>query len=549
MNQHLTNTVYTAQQENQTSQIPPVVWSIAGSDSGAGAGIQADLRAFQAFGVHGCSAVAALTAQNSVAVEHIEAVSAEMLDAQLAALASDMPPVAIKTGMLASVENIAVVVKWIDQLRTQYPQRNIALIVDPIHRASSGAEFSSEQMRQLIVRDILPRTTLLKPNITEAYWLVTGKDVPSDLRRISEVPRLAETLKSWGATSVVITGGDVAAQTISAAADWMDTPQACGWLELPLISQPFTHGTGCTFTASATAALALGFCEADAIILAKMATADAIRNGHSAGAGHGVATITHNFAKQSDLLPLLKKEYGEPTHGPFTPLSQEWMGLYPVLDDVRWIDLALQAGAKTLQLRIKSNSLESDAANTLSEQVKQCVQLTHNTDVQFFVNDYWQLAIEHGAYGVHLGQEDLYNADLDAICQAGLRFGVSTQSLWELCRAKAIRPSYIACGPIYTTKTKDMPWLPQGAHNLAYWSHLVQEPIVAIGGIDLARCEEVVRAGAKGVAVVSAVTHAKNSAQAIAALQQAIDQGRHLAPFSLPRLPHTTLLSNYCQAP
>ena len=114
---------------NEPSNTRPVAWTIAGSDSGGGAGVQADLRAFDALGVHGCSAVAALTAQNSTKVEVIEPVSAVMLDAQLAALAADMPPAAIKTGMLGSVENLEVVVRWIDRLREGNP--SMAVVVDP----------------------------------------------------------------------------------------------------------------------------------------------------------------------------------------------------------------------------------------------------------------------------------------------------------------------------------------------------------------------------------------------------------------------------------
>ena len=108
----------------------PVVWSSAGSDSGAGAGLPADLKALQAFGVHGCTAVAAITAQNSVSVTRVEPVSAELLDAQLAALAQDMLPQAIKTGLLGSVDNLRVVCRWVDALRAQgHP---VALVVDPV---------------------------------------------------------------------------------------------------------------------------------------------------------------------------------------------------------------------------------------------------------------------------------------------------------------------------------------------------------------------------------------------------------------------------------
>ena len=109
----------------------PVVWTISGTDSGGGAGIHADTRAFDAFGVHGACAVAAVTAQHSTVVTHIEPVAPAVLDAQLAALADDMPPDAIKTGLLGSLENLRVVVAWVRRLRERFPERAFPVVVDP----------------------------------------------------------------------------------------------------------------------------------------------------------------------------------------------------------------------------------------------------------------------------------------------------------------------------------------------------------------------------------------------------------------------------------
>ena len=118
---------------------PPILWSIAGTDSGGGAGLAADQRAADAFGVHLCPVVAAVTAQNTTAVTHIEAVPPELLDAQLAALAEDMPPRVIKTGLLGSAANALVVARWVDRLRTRAP---VQLVIDPVLRASTGAAFA-----------------------------------------------------------------------------------------------------------------------------------------------------------------------------------------------------------------------------------------------------------------------------------------------------------------------------------------------------------------------------------------------------------------------
>ena len=149
---------------------PPIAWTVAGSDSGGGAGLQADLRAFDAFDVHGCSAVAAVTAQNSVCVQRIDAVSPELLDAQLAALAADMPPAAIKTGLLGSAANLRVLATWIDRLRQRNPA--LAVVVDPVLRSSTGTSFADEELLQAYRHELLPRATLATPNRAEAAALL-----------------------------------------------------------------------------------------------------------------------------------------------------------------------------------------------------------------------------------------------------------------------------------------------------------------------------------------------------------------------------------------
>jgi hydroxymethylpyrimidine kinase/phosphomethylpyrimidine kinase/thiamine-phosphate diphosphorylase len=233
-----------------------VVWSIAGSDSGGGAGLQADLKALAAFGVHCCTAVAAITAQNSRAVTRVEPVSAEVLDAQLAALAQDMPPQAIKTGLLGSVDAVRVVCRWVDQLRevARAQGHTIALVVDPVLGATTGAAFANAEVVHAYVAELLPRATLITPNHAEAARLLglpdlTAGGVEAAARALAErYPQLA----------VVITGGDVPAvpeadggEAAALASDWLHCDQARGWLSLTRVDTPHHHGTGCTFAATA----------------------------------------------------------------------------------------------------------------------------------------------------------------------------------------------------------------------------------------------------------------------------------------------------------
>ena len=506
----------------------PIVWSIAGSDSGAGAGIQADLKAFEAFDVHGCTAIAALTAQNSVAVERVDAVPAAQLEAQLAALAADLRPRVIKTGMLGSVENARCVASWVDRLRRDAP---VALVVDPVRRASTGASLAADELRQAFVAELLPRATLITPNRAEAAWLL-GR---GELLTTDDVPRAAAELRAMGPLAVAITGGDAGSDE---SLDWIDTVQAQGWLALPRLDVRHTHGTGCVYASSAAAALALGFCEADAAVVAKMATTTALRHGYAAGQGAGPVRPRAGFGRDADVLPTLRATAAAPG-ARFDVLSDAWLGLYAVVDSAEWVERVLAAGVRTVQLRIKEAPHE-----VLSREVQRSVQAARAVGAQLFINDHWQLALEHGAYGVHLGQEDLQtlaHTEVAALRDAGLRLGLSTHSYWEVCRAHGFAPSYIACGPIHATTTKDMPWRPQGAGNLAYWCSVLREPVVAIAGMDEPRSLEAVRCGAAGIAVLRGIVQAAQPEQAAQRLQTAIEQGRRAARIEAPPLPCSTL--------
>jgi len=178
------------------------------------------------------------------------------------------------------------------------------------------------------------------------------------------------------------------------------------------------------------------------------------------------------------------------------------LGLYPVVDSVEWIERLLKAGVKTLQLRIKDKRDEEVESDVIA-----AIELGRRFDARLFINDYWQLAIKHQAYGVHLGQEDLETTDLSAIREAGLRLGVSTHDDMEIDVALAARPSYIALGHVFPTQTKQMPSAPQGLTQLArHIARLGDYPTVAIGGISLARAPAVLETGVGSIAVVSAIT-------------------------------------------
>ncbi|MDB5741865.1 MAG: thiamine-phosphate diphosphorylase [Polaromonas sp.] len=200
------------------------------------------------------------------------------------------------------------------------------------------------------------------------------------------------------------------------------------------------------------------------------------------------------------------------TSTPFAPLTGP-IGFYPVVPDAAWVQRLLGWGVRTVQLRIKAAD-HTPAAIAL--QVRAAVEAGRKVPgTQVFINDHWQLALAAGAYGVHLGQEDLDTADIEALRSAGLRLGLSTHTPAELARAHAVQPSYLAIGPIYPTTLKVMPYEPVGLAQLKEWApQAAPYPVVAIGGISLERLPGVLACGIDGVAVVSAVTLAAEPEQA-----------------------------------
>jgi thiamine-phosphate pyrophosphorylase len=183
---------------------------------------------------------------------------------------------------------------------------------------------------------------------------------------------------------------------------------------------------------------------------------------------------------------------------------------YPIFDDASWLERMLPLGVRLVQLRLK----EREAAD-LRAQIARARDLCRAAGAVLVVNDYWQLAIELGCDFIHLGQEDLDSADLPAIRRAGLRLGVSTHDEAELERALALSPEYIALGPVYPTILKQMKWHQQGLERVGAWKRRVGEiPLVAIGGMSVARAEGVFAAGADIVSVVTDITlHAEPEAR------------------------------------
>jgi thiamine-phosphate pyrophosphorylase len=199
------------------------------------------------------------------------------------------------------------------------------------------------------------------------------------------------------------------------------------------------------------------------------------------------------------------------------PACPQRLGLYAVLPDAQWVGRMARAGVPTVQLRFKSGD-----AQAIEREVRAAVEAVRGTGSLLFINDHWRVAIVAGAYGVHLGQEDLdalTSEDLKSLRASGVRLGVSTHGYAEMVKADAVSPSYVAMGAVYPTTLKQMPTAPQGVARLGAYARLLRGyPQVGIGGIDAERMPDVLATGVGSVAVVRALVVAVDPEAAAAKL-------------------------------
>ena len=260
-----------------------VALTIAGSDSGGGAGIQADLRTFAAHGLHGASAVTAVTAQNSVAVTDYVALEPRMVTAQIEAVVSDMPVAAAKTGMLANRGIIDAVARAAASWNVPF------LVVDPVMVAKGGDRLLDADAEQAYVERLFPLATVLTPNLPEAEALL-GRPV----RTLADMKDAAREMVRRGLRAVVVKGGHLAGEPVDVFFDGRRLVE----LPAPRIDTRHTHGTGCTYSAAIASRLALGDELLEAVRAAKAYLTEAIRGAYAVGRGHGPVDHLHALRRR-----------------------------------------------------------------------------------------------------------------------------------------------------------------------------------------------------------------------------------------------------------
>ena len=265
----------------------PVALSIAGSDSSAGAGIQADLKTFAACGVYGATAITAITAQNTQGVADVEVMQAALVAAQIQAVVNDMPVAAVKTGMLANRETVMRVAQELETL-------DLPLVVDPLMVSSSGRVLLASDAVATMKSALIPLAALITPNIDEAAALL-GQPRAQDL---PEAIEQALALLGLGSDAVLLTGGHLPGEE---SVDVFCSADGLQLLRSPKLTHSHTHGTGCTLSAAACAYLALGKPALEACRAAKAYVQQALQAAPKLQVGRGRGPLNHFYARKEFL--------------------------------------------------------------------------------------------------------------------------------------------------------------------------------------------------------------------------------------------------------
>lgn len=342
--------------------------TIAGSDSGGGAGIQADLKTFAALGVHGMSAITAITAQNTLGVTAVQGIDPEVVRAQIEAVVEDIGVDAAKTGMLYSSEIIEVVA---DEIK----KHNLTTVVDPVMIAKSGASLLKQEAVSTLVEKLVPLAEVITPNRMEAEALSEVK-----VETVDDARRAAKKILEQGAKAVVVKGGHI--DTEGYVYDVLCDRSGFKIYEAKRISTKNTHGTGCVFASATAAELAKGNSIEEAVRTAKEFVSNAIEFGLSLGKGHGPVNPTatlHNNAERHKVLAMLREAVdvleSHPEVSLLSPESQSNMGMALPYARSRADVAAIPGRIVRLSGRVKASShpdfgVSTHVANTILAAMK-----------------------------------------------------------------------------------------------------------------------------------------------------------------------------------
>ncbi|KAJ1419985.1 Thiamine phosphate synthase/TenI [Sesbania bispinosa] len=469
----------------------PHVLTVAGSDSGAGAGIQADLKACAARRVYCSTVITAVTAQNTAGVQGVNMVPEDFVAEQLKSVLSDMHVDVVKTGMLPSLS----IVKVLCQSLRKYPVK--ALVVDPVMISTSGDVLSGPSVLAGFREELFPMADIVTPNTREASVLLG--DMP--LKSVSDMRTAAKLIHDLGPRNVLVKGGDLP-NSLDATDIFFDGEE---FYELcsSRVNTRNTHGTGCTLASCIAAELAKGSSMLSAVKIAKRYVEAALDYSRDLIIGNG------SQGPFDHLLALKNMNQGSCRHDRFNPND---LLLYAVTDsgmNKKWgrsiaeaVKAAVEGGATVVQLREK----EAETRDFI-DAAKVCLNICRSYGVPLLINDRIDVALACDADGVHVGQSDMPVRLARTLLGPEKIIGVSCKTPEQAQQAWIDGADYIGSGGIYPTNTKANNRT-IGLDGLREVCQASKLPVVAIGGIGLSNARAVMEIGVpnlKGVAVVSAL--------------------------------------------
>ncbi|KAH0434499.1 hypothetical protein IEQ34_026803 [Dendrobium chrysotoxum] len=487
------------------------VLTVAGSDSGGGAGIQADIKACAAACVYCSSVITSVTAQNTIGVQGVYSLAENFVAEQLRSVLSDMQVDVIKTGMLPSPGMITVLC----QIIKEFPVRGLwllliyitvtctfnlvalhaAVVVDPVMVSTSGDVLSGPST--LSGKELLPLADIVTPNLKEASALLGG----ISLDTVGDMRFAAKSIHAFGARNVLVKGGDLpgSSDAIDIFFDGEQFHELCG----PRIMTRNTHGTGCTLASYIAAELAKGAPMLQSVQAAKSFVKSALLYSKDLMIGNGPqGPFDHLF--------MLKNQLNN--YAPKWSFNANSLLLYAVTDsrmNKKWarsiteaVKASIEGGATIIQLREK----EVETSEFVKKAVD-CMAICRSYHVPLLINDRIDVALACDADGVHIGQSDMPAELARKILGPGKIIGVSCKTPTQAMKAWADGADYIGCGGVFPTNTKQSnPTIGlKGLETVCLASKL---PVVAIGGISAGNIQSVMELGVpnlKGVAVVSAL--------------------------------------------
>jgi hydroxymethylpyrimidine kinase/phosphomethylpyrimidine kinase/thiamine-phosphate diphosphorylase len=277
----------------------PIVWTIAGADSGGGAGIQADIKVINLLGAHDCSVITALTAQNTIGTGRLEWVAPDMLSAQLDALRADLIPSAVKLGMLGTTAAVETVAAFLKTVKAPFT------VCDPVLISSSGTFLLEASAWKILTEKLFPAVDLITPNIPEAEHLL-GMEIATP----ADIEAAAQKALTTGVKEVLIKGGH-GFHDMELSSDYWSDGKNHAWLSSPRIDTKHSHGTGCVLSSAIATARALGYRPLDSIIVAKSYLNQGLRLAPGLGSGFGPLAFLP-WEKAAQDIPFVSQKSGEP---------------------------------------------------------------------------------------------------------------------------------------------------------------------------------------------------------------------------------------------